>query len=469
MTRLLVVDDDPELLQNLCELFAEEGFEVVSAATGADAVSLAKARAPDLIVCDIAMPGVDGYAVLEALRAHPATTSQPFVFLSARAERSDVRLGMNLGADDYVTKPFEPGELLDAVRARLRRMSEQAARTEQALRASPEHARERTSPGMVLVDPGMQQLYAQVEQVADSQLNVLILGETGVGKEVLARSLHDRSPRREAAFLPLNCAALSESLLEAELFGHEKGAFTGAGLARPGLLETAHGGTVFLDEVGELPLSIQTKLLRVLEDRQILRVGGRAARAVDVRFVAATNRDLQRAIRDKTFREDLFYRLNGISFEIPPLRARSGEVAPLARMFATRAAVAHGRAQTLDVSAPALERLERYEWPGNVRQLRNVMERAVVLCKGATIQLEHLPPELTSPARSGPPAAPPELDRRAQLNQELEALERERLLEALSECGGNQSAAAERLGVSRRTLVYRLTALGLTRPRKRDE
>ena len=485
MPRILVVDDDPELLTNVSELLVEEGFEAISASNGADAVALAKARAPDLVVCDIAMPQMDGYQVLSALRGHPSTTLLPFIFLSARAERNEVRAGMNLGADDYVTKPFQLSELLDAIRARLHRVSSRSAQAHAAIQASgalaspgPEQA---VAPaGVVLLDASMRDIYRQLEQVAHSQLNVLVLGETGSGKEVLARALHDLSPRRAAPFLPLNCAALNEQLLEAELFGHEKGAFTGAAQARPGLFETAHGGTVFLDEVGELPLAIQTKLLRVLEDRKILRVGGRAPREVDVRFVAATNRNLKQAIADRCFREDLFYRLNGMSFTLPPLRARRSEIRPLCQVFATRACIEHGRPPGVVLSESALSRLERHSWPGNVRELKNVIERAVVLCRGSELGPEHLPPDIATPAvePSAPPwpepsdagsAAPdPSVDPAARLRQEMAELERERVLKALEESGGNQSLAAERLGMSRRSLVYRLSAFGLTRSRKRS-
>jgi two-component system, NtrC family, response regulator AtoC len=504
MPRILVVDDDPELLDNVSELLTEESFEVIAANNGVNAVALAKARAPDLVVCDVGMPVMDGHQVLRALRDYPPTASLPFIFLSARAERHEVRAGMNSGADDYVTKPFQLHELLEAVRARLHRLQSANAQAQAAALASgalpAANAVDtgiaddagRLPAGVVRVDPAMLELYRQVQQVAQSQLNVLVLGETGVGKEVLARSVHDLSARHAAPFLPLNCSALSEHLLEAELFGHEKGAFTGAVRARAGLFETADGGTVFLDEVGDLPLSIQTKLLRVLEDRKIMRVGGRTAKEVDVRFVAATNRNLKEAIAQRSFREDLFYRLNGMTFTLPPLRQRRAEIRPLCQLFATRACIEHRKGNTLELSEPALERLERYDWPGNVRELKNVIERAVVLCSGPALEVSHLPPELTE---SGPiasalsPAQPPAIahssaassgadttaspgaadpDPGARLRQELADLERERVLKALEECGGNQSQAAERLGISRRTLVYRLSAFGLTRARKRS-
>jgi two-component system, NtrC family, response regulator AtoC len=474
MPRVLVVDDDPLLRSNLSELFTEEGFDVIVAAGGADAVALAKARAPDLIVCDVAMPGMDGHAVLQAVRAHASTATVPFIFLSARAERSEVRAGMNLGADDYLTKPFQLVELLEATRARLLRLSTLGARADAAARASVPGAAAPAlaalPPGIVLEEPAMRAIYEQLEAVAKSQLNVLVLGETGVGKEVFARALHELSMRRSGPFLPLNCAALSEHLLEAELFGHEKGAFTGAVQARPGLFETANGGTLFLDEVGELPLAIQTKLLRVLEDRKILRVGGRTPREVDVRFVAATNRNLKHEVSQRTFREDLYYRLNGMTFTLPPLRERRAEIRPLARVFASRAQVEHGKAFAVTLSDRALARLEQHTWPGNVRELKNVIERAVVLCPTAVLEPEHLPLELGEAPASAGAASPAgaEADPSVRLRQELADIERQRVIDALEQCGGNQSLAAEKLGISRRTLVYRLSAFGLTRSRKRS-
>jgi len=327
--------------------------------------------------------------------------------------------------------------------------------------------------GMVVRDPAMLALYEQVTRAARSPISVLVLGETGVGKEVLARTIHERSPRARAPFLELNCAALPLSLLEAELFGHEKHAFTGAGQARPGLLEAADKGTIFLDEVGELPAAIQIKLLRVLEDRKVTRIGGRTSRQLDLRFIAATNRDLVAEVAAKQFREDFFFRLNGVSFTIPPLRARTAEIAPLAERFLAAVSQTLDRTEPLRLSPEVVRYLEGHRWPGNVRELRNVIERAAVLACGDIIVPADLPGHITQldrgPARPTPlpaPAPPTPLPATAGPLPEAEATERERIVQALEQCAGNQTRAARLLGISLRTLVNRLAAYGLARPRK---
>jgi DNA-binding NtrC family response regulator len=310
-------------------------------------------------------------------------------------------------------------------------------------------------------EEAMQRVQALAERAAAGDINVLILGETGAGKEVLARAIHAASSRAAKAMVSINCAALSASLLESELFGHERGAFTGAGPAKPGLLETVPGGTVFLDEIGELPLALQAKLLRVIEAREVLRVGGVRARKIDVRFVAATNRDLEAEVSRGGFRRDLYFRLNGMTLTIPPLRERPRDLPILARAFVAQ--LGRGRAPTISEAAMAV--LRAHAWPGNVRELRNVIERALLLCDGPALLPEHLPqpvpfvPEaVTTPAAAaasdGPAAGAPGSDERA------------RILAALAACGGNQSRAARQLGISRKVMIARLDRYGVARPRK---
>jgi len=315
---------------------------------------------------------------------------------------------------------------------------------------------------VVVEDAAMERLYRLGELVAKSTISVILLGETGAGKEVLAEMIHRKSPRARGPFVRLNCAALPDNLLESELFGYERGAFTGAVSPKPGLLEAAHGGTVFLDEVGELPLATQAKLLRVLESGEVSRLGSLKPRPIDVRFLSATNRDLDAIVASGTFRQDLYYRLNGISIHVPPLRERKAEIRAFARAFLRDASKKGGRAEPV-LSPGALAKLEAHTWPGNVRELRNVIERAVLLCQGETIGPDHV---MLGPT-AGPPRDPtlPPSSRSAVASAADD--EKQRIIDALERCGGNQKEAAKVLGISRRTLVYRLDAYGLPRPRKR--
>jgi transcriptional regulator with PAS, ATPase and Fis domain len=312
--------------------------------------------------------------------------------------------------------------------------------------------------------PGPSAAWKEIDRllplIARGNISVLVLGETGAGKEVTAHALHRLSPRRSGPLVTIHCAALPESLLEAELFGYERGAFTGATGSKPGLLESAHGGTAFLDEITEIPLSTQAKLLRVVETKCVTRLGALRAKTVDVRFVAATNRDIDAVVAARTFRADLYYRLAGFTLHVPSLRSRVGEVARLAEQFAKESSAALGK-KTHRFSMEALAHLERYAWPGNVRELRNAVESAVLLCESGPILPEHLPPRVTSAerARDG-------RNRPRSLHEEVEQLERTRILEALERAGGNQSRAARDLGISRRLLVERLDAYGTPRPRK---
>ncbi len=366
----------------------------------------------------------------------------------------------------------EAASVLQALVARLRERGAEArgtvasyprdGRTAHALVAAIGHAvrgstAEPTEPAVVVADGAMEKLHRLLDRLAAGNISVLLLGETGVGKEVLAETLHRRSPRADKPLLRLHCAALSESLLESELFGHEKGAFTGAVTAKEGLLESADGGSVFLDEVGELPLALQVKLLRVLDDRRITRVGAVKSRTIDVRFISATNRDLEQEVARGTFRQDLYYRLSGMSLLVPPLRERTTEIDALARMFMSRTCQQLKRAP-LTLSAALLDELHRYAWPGNIRELRNVIERAVLLCSDDELRPEHVVLDKRGSTVLVDAGGP----------DDAHALERRRVLDALDRCAGNQTQAAKLLGISRGTLVARLDEYGLPRPRKKS-
>ena len=308
-----------------------------------------------------------------------------------------------------------------------------------------------------IANGALERLRPVVERVAAGKIPVLVMGETGVGKDLLASMVHALSPRKDRPFVCLNCAALPEQLLEAELFGYERGAFTGAQKAKPGLLESAEGGTVFLDEVGEISLAVQAKLLRAVDQHEVMRIGALKPRSIDVRFVSATNRDLEADARRGVFREDLYYRLNGVTLVVPPLRDRVAEIAPLAQMFAGEAARRLGKAVQPEIEDAALRRLESYAWPGNVRELRNVIERAVLLSEAGRIMLEHLPEE-----KMGRTLPASESERRVRIREEPRA----RIVDALARCDGNQTHAAKLLGISRRALITRIAKYGLARPRR---
>ena len=471
MKKALIVEDDANILENLRDLLQEEGFVAIGAPNGQVGVEAALRERPDVVLCDILMPVMDGYGVLGALRANPATSQIPFIFLTAKADRTDIRIGMNLGADDYLTKPFSNAEVLSAIRTRI-------ARAEAASMSAGRHGVVSDQGERVVRDPAMIALYETASLAAQGTISILLLGETGVGKEVVARAIHESSSRANKPFLALNCGALAEPLLDSELFGHERGAFTGATQDRKGLFQVAEGGTLFLDEIGDLPPAMQVKLLRVLQEKEVMRVGGRSPIKVDVRILAATHRDLEAEAARGAFRQDLYYRIGGFPLFIPPLRERRGEIVPLARAFIVGACcAAHTPAPTL--STEAITALEEHDWPGNIRELKSAIERAVVLCGGASIRREHF--NLRSPLRRGSetraagnpllteprvstPSPEPMLP---SLREEHAALEERRIRETLARVGGNQTKAAELLGISRRTLVTRLGDYDLPRPRKR--
>jgi DNA-binding NtrC family response regulator len=443
--RILIVDDESNARAALSEILHEDGYSTETAADGFKALGKLDEFAPDVILTDLKMPGLDGIAFMEKARA--AAPGAVFVVMTAFGTISSAVEAMKKGAENYLLKPLDP-EALGAVVDR----AMEKARLVQEARRLRDRLRERNAfSHIVSSDPKMAAVLELVAQVGPSRASVLVTGESGTGKELIAEAIHLASSRAKAPFLRLHCAALSESLLESELFGHERGAFTGAVARREGRFKQADGGTLFLDEIGEISAAVQVKLLRFLQERTFERVGGNETLKVDVRVIAATNRDLGAEIKRGTFREDLFYRLNVVTVELPPLRERRGDIPALASFFLGRYAAENGK--TIETFADdALKTLLEYPWPGNVRELENVIERAVVLCEGLRIEKKHLPPILVpSEERGGLPPIP---------GTTIADLERYAILKTLEACGGSTSKAATVLGVSPRKIQYKLHEYG---------
>jgi DNA-binding NtrC family response regulator len=444
--RVLVVDDERlqrDILQTILE---GEGYETVAAANGRQALQAAASATFDVVLTDLKMPDLDGLQLLaELLEAHPGLD---VIFMTAHGTIDSAVEAMRRGAFDYLTKPLEKDELLVVLRRALER-----GHLVRENRMLHEQLRDRFRLDNIIGEHGsMQDVLRLVHKVAASRSTVLIYGESGTGKELVARALHQLSGRRTHPFYAVNAAALPESVLEAELFGHEKGAFTGAEARKIGLFEQASGSTLFLDEVGDLKLDLQVKLLRALQEREILRVGGTARVAIDVRIVAATNQDLERAVAEGRFRRDLFYRLNVIPVVLPPLRERRTDIPALAEHFLAR--YAGGRKK--GISPEALRALVAYDWPGNVRELESVVERAVLLGDEALVVHGDLPVAV----RAGPAPATDVTDLDIPENGlDLDQLEAALIRKALHKAGGNVTRAARLLGLSRRTLQYRLGRL----------
>jgi DNA-binding NtrC family response regulator len=461
---VLIVDDEEGVRESVRAVL-ETTCDVLEAGSGEQALEVLRGHDVDLVMLDHRMPGESGIDVLPRLKAADPST----VVVLATAVR-DVRMAveaMRRGAYDYLTKPFDVEEILVVVRRALekRALEREVVSLRSALAEGPPitaHGFE----GMVGRHPEMVRIYRLIAQIADTPATVLITGESGTGKELIARAVHHQSGRRGAPFVAVNVAAIPDTLLESELFGHEKGAFTGAHARKLGRFELAHGGTVFLDEIGSLRLDLQSKLLRVLQEREIERLGGNHPVPVDVRVLAATNVNLRQAVRDRTFREDLFYRLNVVPLHVPPLRERRDDIPRLVRHF-VRKISREAHRDVRDVSPGALDALTRYAWPGNVRELENVIQRAVVLAKGPIIQLQDVPLDVAMPetARVAEEAAA------TPLRDACDHFERQYVLRVLEQVHWNVSRAARLLAVHRNTILAKLTTWGVRRPgaAERDE
>jgi DNA-binding NtrC family response regulator len=460
---VLIVDDEEGVRESVRAVL-EDTCEVLQAANGQQALDVLGGHEVDLVMLDQRMPGESGIDMLPRLKA----VDSSIVVVLATAVR-DVRIAveaMRRGAYDYLTKPFDLEEILLVVRRALekRALEREVVSLRSALAEGPPTTAG-SFEGMVGRHPEMVRIYRLIGQIAEAPATVLITGESGTGKELIARAVHHQSGRRAAPFVAINVAAIPDTLLESELFGHEKGAFTGAHARKLGRFELAHGGTVFLDEIGSMRLELQAKLLRVLQEREIERLGGGRPVPVDVRVLAATNINLRQAIRDRTFREDLFYRLNVVPIHVPPLRERRADIPPLVRHFVQKIARESHR-DVRDVSPGALDVLTRYDWPGNVRELENVIHRAVVLASGPVIQLQDVPLDVAMPDSS----RVAEEAGATSLRDACDQFERQYVLRVLERVHWNVSRAARLLGVHRNTVLAKLSAWGVRRPgSERDE
>ena len=436
--KILVVDDEAAQRRLLGDFVASLDFEAIDAGSAEDALEIVRRDPPDMVLLDIRLPGMDGVAALGEIRKISADL--PVLLITAHGELRQAVEAIKSGADDYLLKPLDLDELEAAIVDALGDSTERPSKG-RLLPELPEN--------FVCQSAAMRHVIETAAVVAPSTAPILVLGPSGVGKEVVADLIHRWSPRAKGPLVVANCAGLPESLIESELFGHTRGAFTGADAARQGLFRAADGGTLFLDEIGDLPLHLQPKLLRALESGQVTAVGSDRSVAVDTRLVAATNRDLAEAVRDGKFRDDLYYRINVVELIVPPLCERPEDVIPLARQFAVEYAGGPVR-----LSPRATHCLLAYRWPGNVRELRNAMQRACLLCRGDVILPEHLPPKVSALAANDEAGESPA--------GRLSQVERATILATLEECGGNRTQTAKKLGISRRALIYKLRAMEIS-------
>ncbi len=459
MHTILIVDDEPNYQIVLSEFLRDEGFETLTADNGQQAMKLIKENDIDLVITDMQMPGMDGFALLQAAKEY--RSALPVIMITAYGEVEKAVRAMQLGAFNYLTKPFNNDELLACANKAIEhyRLAQENKRLQEEITGRYRFEQ------LVGKNKSMQQLYNLIERVAPSQATVLITGESGTGKELVARAIHFNSPRSQAPFISVNCAALPEALLESEFFGHERGAFTCAIATRKGKFELADTGTIFLDEIGEMPLALQVKILRVIQEKSFERVGGNKTISVDVRIVTATNKDLKEEVEQGAFREDLYYRLNVVHLILPPLRERQDDIPLLAEHFVKKFAAQSGR-PNLSLSLATVRFLTSLPWDGNVRELENTIERATVLCPGSVIEPEDVQPMSGGSADHREAAVnvnltqlPPE----AKLTDVLNDIEEKMLKRALEETNFVQTQAAKRLGITKSLLQYKMKKFQIKR------
>jgi len=448
MDKILLVDDELNMLLVLEAMLKKEGYEVATASDGLEALEVLKTGDVAVVVTDLKMPKLDGLGLLaRAVEEYP---SIPIIIITAHGTIGTAVEALKRGAFDYITKPFEQDDLKNIIYKAFK---------------TAVFSDDELIPGGDEIDhldiigqsEPMIEIYEVIKKVSATLTTVLITGETGTGKELIANAIHRNSPRKDAPFIKINCAAIAENLLESELFGYEKGAFTGAVNRKPGRFELAHKGTLFLDEVGELPKDMQVKLLRVIQDQEFERVGGLRTIKVDVRLITATNRDLKQDVKDDRFREDLYYRLNVLPMHIPPLRERREDIVSLTSFFLDKFNTKLGRDIT-EISPEVREVLNRYDWPGNIRELENLIERLVLLAPGNTLIVEELPPEVRffDTDRSLPELQGGGKSFKAIIRQRTSEIEKDMIEKVLSECDGNVSKAARQLGLSRKGLQLKM-------------
>jgi DNA-binding NtrC family response regulator len=450
--RILIVDDEPDMVENCARILRRAGHRCLTATDPLRAAALLESERPDLMLTDLKMPGMDGMELMR--RAHKIDPALPVIVITAFATIESAVAAVKEGAFDYLPKNFSVDQLTVSVERALRARSLQVENRNLREQLQSTYGLE----NVIGRSPSMAQVFELVKKAARSEANILVLGESGTGKELIARAIHANSPRAAQAFVPVDCASLPENLLESELFGHEKGAFTGAIRTKPGLMEVADGGTLFLDEIAELPVGLQVKMLRALQERQIRRVGGTSLVDVDVRVVSATNRDLRDAVTKGQFREELYYRINVIAIQLPPLRERAGDVRLLAHSFLKR----YGQDRIQSFDEEAMKALEGYAWPGNVRELQNIVERACALAESEVVTRRDLPEHVLQGARladaaSAADVANVRLSSGADVGLKeakerwMAVLEASYLRDLLDRHGGNISAAAKAAGIDRKT------------------
>jgi two-component system, NtrC family, response regulator PilR len=452
---LLVVDDEPSMREFLEIMLTQDGYSVRTASTGEEGFKMYRAEEPDLVLTDVKMPGMSGLDLIRDI--HSVNPEIPIIAITAFASANDAVRAVREGAYDYLSKPFQIEDLRIIIRNALE--TRRLRRENVELRRSIE--KKYRFGDIIGKSPQMMDIFSLISRIAPSKASVLIIGESGTGKELIAKAVHHESSRADRPIVTINCSAIPEPLLESEMFGHLKGSFTGAVATKPGLVEAAHTGTLFLDEVGEIPLSIQAKLLRFLQDREFRRVGDTDEKRIDVRIIAATNKNLETEMGQGRFREDLYYRLNVIRMRVPPLRERDEDIPLLIDHFLKKFCAEQGK-KISKISSLALNVLGNYTYPGNVRELENIIERCVTLEQSDQLTAENLPPKMVEACAPCGPVGDADIPAEGiDLDRALESAEKKLINRALEITGGNRSRAARLLGISFRSLRYRLVKLGM--------